>query len=325
MKIVHTYYQINGHIDQNTLSMMTLSALLAKKNYGNIHLYCDKGTADLVKKIGIPYDTIDVDVLKNFKGKTFSIPKLLTFAAQTEPYIHIDFDTFIFDRINFEKYEGRTIYAHKDYSMQSGSGYISLFGFYNTYLNTLFEAKEILSKEILENIDVTHIPNMCIFGSYNYELVGKACNEIIDIYEANKKFWDKKFYNACVLEQLLIPTVMKKIDPEYMTNGYNYFYLKECNIFDIDEENYDKLDVINFTMGDNVFEYKKLEKTLKLDGRKIGGWIHLNGYKTYDVFSKITEYLIVKDFKDGIDYMDKIHKHYETTIEPNFKIKYKLL
>ena len=35
MKILHTYYQINGHIDQNTLSMMTLSALLAKKNYGN--------------------------------------------------------------------------------------------------------------------------------------------------------------------------------------------------------------------------------------------------------------------------------------------------
>ena len=118
---------------------------------------------------------------------------------------------------------------------------------------------------------------------------------------------------------------MKKIDPEYMTNGYNYFYLKEHNIFDIDEENYDKLDIINFTMGDNVFEYKKSEKTLKLDGRKISGWIHLNGYKIYDVFTKITEYLIVKDFKDGIIYMDKIHKHYETTIEANFKIKYKLL
>ena len=29
----------------------------------------------------------------------------MTFASQTEPYVHIDFDTFIFDRINFEKYE----------------------------------------------------------------------------------------------------------------------------------------------------------------------------------------------------------------------------
>jgi hypothetical protein len=325
MKIIHTYFQINGRIDQNTLSMMTLSALLAKKNYGNIHLYCDKSTAELVKKIGIPYDTIDLSVLKNFKGKTFSIPKLLTFAAQTEPYIHIDFDTFIFDKIDFEKYEGRTIYAHKDYSNQSSSGYISLFGFYNTYLNTLFEAKDILSKEILENIDVTHIPNMCIFGSYNYELVAKACNEIIDIYESNKKFWDKKFYNACVLEQLLIPTVMKKIEPEYMTDGYNYYYLKEHNIFDIDEENYDNLDIIKFSMGNNVFEYKKSEKTVKLGDRKIGGWIHLNGYKVYDFFDKMVEYLLVKEFKEGIQYMNKICDHYGTNIDTEFKIKYKLV
>lgn len=325
MRIVHTYYQINGHIDQSTISMMSLSALLAKKNYGNIHLYCDDSTAKLVKEIGIPYDTIDTDVLKDFNGKTFSIPKLLTFAAQTEPYIHIDFDTFIFDRIDFEKYEGRTIYAHKDYSSQTGVGYISLFGFYKTYLNTLFEARDILGKEILENIDVTHIPNMCIFGSYNHKLVAKACKEIIHIYEKNKEFWDQKFYNACVLEQLLIPTVMKKIDSDYMADGYNYFYLKDRNIFDIDEENYDNLDIVKFSMGENGFEYKKSEKTLKLDGRKIDGWVHLNGYKVYDIFDKMTEYLIIKEFKDGSVYMDKIYKHYKTTMDSNFKIKYKLV
>lgn len=325
MKLIHTYFQINGSIDQKTISMMTLSALLAKKNYGNIHLYCDDSTAKLVKEIGIPYDTIDVEVLKDFKGKTFSIPKLLTFAAQTEPYIHIDFDTFIFDRIDFEKYGGRTIYAHKDYSTQTGVGYISLFGFYKTYLNTLFEAREILGKEILENIDVTHIPNMCIFGSFNYELVAKACKEILVIYEENKPFWDEKFYNACVLEQLLIPTVMKKIDPEYMTDGYNYFYLKEHNVFDIDEENYDNLDILKFSMGDNGFEYKKSEKTLKLDRRKIEGWYHLNGYKVYDVFNKITEYLIIKEFKEGTEYLNKICEHYKTNIDTDFKIKYKLV
>jgi hypothetical protein len=325
MKIIHTYFQINGYMKQSICSMMTLSALLAKKNYGNIHLYCDESTADLVKKIGIPYDSIDTNILKNFNGKTFSIPKLLTFAAQTEPYIHIDFDTFIFDKIDFEKYTGRTIYAHKDYSIQTGVGYISLFGFYKTYLNTLYEARDILGKGILENIDVTHIPNMCIFGSFNYELVSKACNEIIDIYENNKEFWDMEFYNACVLEQLLIPTVMKKIDPEYMTDGYNYYYLKEHNIFDIDEENYDDLDIIKFSMGNNVFEYKKSEKTLKLGDRKISGWIHLNGYKVYDIFDKMVEYLLVKEFKDGTQYMNKICEHYGTNIDTEFKIKYKLV
>lgn len=324
MKIIHTYFQINGYIDQNTCTMMLLSALLAKKNYGNIHLYCDKATAELVRKVGIPYDTVDTKVLKDFNGKTFSIPKLLTFAAQTEPYIHIDFDTFIFDKIDFEKYPGRTIYAHKDYSNQTGVGYVSLFGFYKTYLNTLYEARDILGKEILTNIDVTHIPNMCIFGSYNHELVSRACNEIIDIYKKNRDFWDKEFYNACVLEQLLIPTVMKKIDPEYMTDGYNYFYLKDYNLFDIDEENYDILDIIKFTLGDNDFEYKKSEKTLKLGSRKIGGWVHLNGYKVYDIFNKMTEYLIIKEFKDGQTYMDIIYEHYGTNIDTEFKIKYKL-
>jgi hypothetical protein len=110
-----------------------------------------------------------------------------------------------------------------------------------------------------------------------------------------------------------------------MTDGYNYYYLKEYNIFDIDEENYDDLDIIKFSMGNNVFEYKKSEKTLKLGDRKIGGWIHLNGYKVYDIFDKMVEYLLVKEFKDGTQYMNKICEHYGTNTDTEFKIKYKLV
>ena len=48
-----------------------------------------------VDEIGIPYDVINTQLLNNATFETFSIPKMMVYANQVEPYVHIDLDTFI--------------------------------------------------------------------------------------------------------------------------------------------------------------------------------------------------------------------------------------
>ena len=41
-----------------------LSALYAKKHYGNIHLYTTEMEAEQINKIGVPYTSINTELLK---------------------------------------------------------------------------------------------------------------------------------------------------------------------------------------------------------------------------------------------------------------------
>jgi len=101
MKIVHTYIKTkNGTgFNEYTAYSMLLSVLLAKKHYERVELYCNQEIHDIVREIGIPYTNINVEVLKDVNVDTFSIPKLMVYSLQEEPFIHIDLDTFLFNKL----------------------------------------------------------------------------------------------------------------------------------------------------------------------------------------------------------------------------------
>jgi len=56
-----------------------LSALYAKKHYGNIHLYTTEMEAEQINKIGVPYTSIDTKLLNNVDTKVYGIPKMHTY------------------------------------------------------------------------------------------------------------------------------------------------------------------------------------------------------------------------------------------------------
>lgn len=84
------------------LMSWALSCLQLKKVYGNVELYSDgKGANLLVDQLGLPYTTVHTDFnsFDNVNDKLWALPKLYTYSLQTSPFLHIDGDVFIFDKL----------------------------------------------------------------------------------------------------------------------------------------------------------------------------------------------------------------------------------
>ena len=320
MKIIHTYSEIRGGvIDKRNLYMMTLSLLLINKHYGKTKLYTDKENAKIIKEIGLPYDEIDDTLLNDFKTNTFSIPKLLVYSEQKEPFIHIDLDAFLFYKIDFNK--ENVIYG----SFNEGLNYVSklnggFIGFYNTYLHNTFRLLDRLDDEFKDNIYFNEVPNMSVFGGYQNDLISNASRYCLDLYEKNKLFFDNNYYNACIIEQLFIPTAMKMMD-----KNTTFQFLHDQN------------KIINIEFGDSndlneypIYIKKGLEnlKTIKDDIDLCGtifnefyGFLHLFGSKMSNKIISILRGKIILEMK-GIKYINKIDEICSENLGIEYDIDY---
>ena len=115
MKIIQTYYSYANEenpvrdaagflsADMNWKSM-ALSCLLLKKHYGKVALYCNNKVKRLVVDyLKIPYDEVIEmpDFMKKYEGcNLWALPKIYTYSLQAEPFIHVDCDWFMFEKLS---------------------------------------------------------------------------------------------------------------------------------------------------------------------------------------------------------------------------------
>lgn len=299
MKIIHTYVPVGDtKFNKYIAYSMSLSALLAKRHYDNVVLYTDKKTGEIVKQLKIPYDSINTELLDNFSEKTFSIPKLLVYSNQKEPFIHIDLDTFIFDKIEFT--DKKRIYS----TFPEGSGDILKFdiansSFFNTYIIPLQKIQENLPNEFSKHIIFKNVPNMSVFGGFNHELISEATKYCLDIYENNMSFFDSNYYNACIIEQLFIPAAIRMIlsknrKKNELENSFKFLF----------KDNPTYVEFIK-NKWDYPFLVRSMDKTLWIGDKlhlfknstyNFNGFLHLNGYKNFDELIFILKQHIIQDF-----------------------------
>lgn len=302
MKIVHTYIQTgnSGPLNKNIFYLMSLSMLLAKRHYGYVVLYTNKEVGDIVKNIGLPYDEINTELLEGVDVKTFSVPKLIVYANQNEPYIHIDLDTFIFKKIFFNDFEN--IYS----TYPEGSGDILNFersnkSFYNTYVKKSFEIQDKLPEEFLKYVKFKNVPNMSVFGGHDYELIKESSKYCLELYNSNKEFYDSNYYNACVIEQLFIPAAMRMIKKDNHLKNFNFLYDFNPTYIEFTAgKDWDFPFGVRFN-GDLVMvdDYHNLFKKVMFD---FNGFLHLNGYKGFEEIIFILKQRIIEDF-NGLNYI----------------------
>lgn len=302
MKIIHTYIQTgnSGPLNKNLFYLMSLSLLLAKRHYGYVVLYTNKEVGDIVKKIGLPYDEIDTETLKDVNVKTFSIPKLIVYSQQNEPYIHIDLDTFIFKKIFFNDYEN--IYS----TFAEGSGDILNFektntSFYTTYIKRSFEIQNKLPEEFLKYVKFNNVPNMSVFGGHNFELIKESSKYCLELYQNHSEFFDSNYYNACIVEQLFIPAAMRMIKGDH--NLENFKFIFEHNPTYIEFSKGKDWDFpFGIRSGEDltmVDDYHNLFKRVMFD---FNGFLHLNGYKNFEEIIFLIKQRIIEDF-NGLNYI----------------------
>lgn len=114
MKVIHSYVNKHGLIPKELIYVQYLSMLLAKKHYGNISFYGDKRTCDVIRELGFEYDEINDTLLKLEDADTFSVVKLKVFESMSEPFLHLDCDTLLLNRIDFESYKKDYLFSHRD-------------------------------------------------------------------------------------------------------------------------------------------------------------------------------------------------------------------
>lgn len=82
------------------------SNLLAKTHYPQIELFTDDYGAELLtQQIGIEYDKVHIKLNhleKKYSPNLWAIGKMETYNLQNEPFLHIDGDVFLFDKLNID-------------------------------------------------------------------------------------------------------------------------------------------------------------------------------------------------------------------------------
>lgn len=139
MKVIHSYADKQGIIWKELLYTQYLSAVLVKKHYGNVHFYGDEGTSKIVSDLGLPYDEINNTLLSSKDSETWSLPKLKVFKETKEPFLHIDTDTLMFSKIDFESYSQDYLFSHRDMSIPDDTKENTLKNLYMTWFFNMAE------------------------------------------------------------------------------------------------------------------------------------------------------------------------------------------
>ncbi len=233
MKVIHSYIPtVPGDypppiVWKELMYGQMLSALLAQREYGNITLYTNKTIAKQIEEIGVPYTEIDTTVLDGVVSKSYTYPKMKVFEQLTLPYLHIDTDTYIFSKIDFNHTTSPVVYAHSDQhvdfqnitSSPALSRYINNISKCYTSLFFLHEEEHAALDPM--NVDLFKIPNGNLTYVKDTALMRHATRRALDYYNRHKEVVDRNTYGGVYVEQMLIHLYMMQDSPKYYQSVQN--------------------------------------------------------------------------------------------------------
>lgn len=227
MQVVHTYIPtVPGEIVppiiwKELMYGQMLSALLAQREYGNITLYTNKTIAKQIEEIGVPYNEINTTILNGVVSKSYTYPKMRVFKELTLPYLHIDTDTYIFNKIDFSPTKSPIVYAHSDQyaDFQNINTPIGLSFFINNiskcYTSLFFLHEEEHQGLDPMNVDLFKIPNGNLTYVKDTALMRQGTRKALEYYERHKDIIDRNTYGGVYVEQMLIHLYMMQDSPKY--------------------------------------------------------------------------------------------------------------
>ena len=315
MKVVHSFANEHNVIWKELLYSQLLSALLAKEHYGNIDFHTTNEIAKVIDKLAFPYNNI---ITKNVTSKdsTWSMPKLRAYQSIKEPFFHIDNDTFIFNKIDFNNFKQNILFSHPDTSIkkhnktrvkkdvsyaiseliQTTDVDVTLRNTYfsrlnETYLRLYFKIYNsgVPDSRIADYFDVSSIPNMNITFVNDIDLFSQAISIAVKHYENNKKLIDKEKYGPCYIEQLVIHQVLRTLDKGYRkaSSKHKHLIFKDVPTLLIGEQNY--------TPNIDDVEWPLVFKTRNV----------LNDYRGFSPYKNIKNKIKIKSLEEYKDYLEE--------------------
>ncbi|MBD2511504.1 hypothetical protein IQ274_27810 [Nostoc sp. LEGE 12447] len=103
-----------------------LSLETAKKHFEKTALFTDtQGARQLVDELGLEFDEVylELDALQDHDPKWWALGKVYTYRAQTEPFIHIDNDVFLWQNLPAEIISAPLLAQNPEYFLVGNSWY----------------------------------------------------------------------------------------------------------------------------------------------------------------------------------------------------------
>lgn len=217
------------------LMSWALSCLCLRENYENVVLYTDsKGYKIFAEQLKLPY----TDIIVQYNNLTcpdphWAYPKLLTYSFQEEPFIHVDGDVYLPNRLNNTIEMSGLIAQNKEI----GSSY------YKSMMNNLLKKDLIMPsflKEELEKESITSY-NAGVIGGSDLEFIKEYCHTAFQFIEANHlndiNNRNININNNILFEQILFYVLSNRLNKSVSTvldqnvrdNGYTYHEF--CNFY----------------------------------------------------------------------------------------------
>jgi hypothetical protein len=223
MKVIYSFKKLNTDhykpIDNNFFKLAKLSVGLAKKYY-TTEFYGDSDSFDLFKSKGIEFDKVNLlDSIKNYNGNITSYSKLMAMMEQTEPYICLDFDTLLFQKIEndstfiFGYPEIGSLKLHNILTEVNPQNYLEYIQTY--YKRHLIKYKHKFPSYL--NPSTNEIPNFSLFVCNHPTLIKEILNDIFGRFEKD----ELEEMGAMFIEQLLIYLYLieLEVDVKFLYNS----------------------------------------------------------------------------------------------------------
>jgi len=272
---------------KDLMYVQMLSVLLANREYGGISLYTNRKIKNQILDIGVPYTNIDTDILQDTTSDLFCIPKLRIYKEIKEPFVHIDTDTLVYDRIDFSKYNASVVYSHPDLRppvhKNCDDKLLDIFNNYPslgdsdsffksakvTYLDLFNKLTNEHSEFKLNNIRIGDIPNMNVVIVNDYDSFNLAAQMSLDHYIKNKDLIDNTKNGECYIEQLMIHLNLMEISQKYREEvGLKQTFILKDSPLMLDANFGANLDSIEFpfTMIHNSHKDSEIDETILING-----------------------------------------------------------
>jgi hypothetical protein len=213
MKAIFSYWNCNNSRFFCNLEMAKVANDSAQKSGYKTCLYTDvQGYENLGLKI--PYDEIilfDDNILSQFYPKIWSLGKILAMSLAQEPFIHLDFDFFLFKKLDDE-------IAQRDFFSLYDEPWL------NKNIGVQNDVRKIFSlspdKELRNKLKTQEIKsyNFSIVGGQKFIEIGSVCEQILNfarVAQKNLIRLDNNGFNSpnwilpVTFEQILIPLLLK--------------------------------------------------------------------------------------------------------------------
>lgn len=203
---------------RSALMSSVLSVMESKKNFKEVVLVTDKLGFDLlVSKLNLPFTetSLSLENIDNKYRDFWSLGKVVAYAEQQKPFVHLDFDGIIFKPLPDQLLNAGTFAQHKEIGC----------AFRNSYSTQIEYLKANDFKLPADFGKLENASCLGIIGFNNMDFLKLYCERALDLVYSNSEKWNAlssqdKWGYCVVFEQYMYDCIAKEMNVpiSYLTN-----------------------------------------------------------------------------------------------------------